>query len=123
MWEPEQKLSEKFVNEFSNAHMDYVAGKIGWRVYGRFRLVPHYVKSNEVALCEVHVPKEKRGQGIGSSLLDAVTYFCDMHKLKCTVFVEPYDSEMTLYQLKKWYRRFGFKSVPKEKHLMVYRPN
>lgn len=58
-------------------------------------------------LTRVNVPKERRGQGYGSFLLDSILKDADAEQSAIVLEASPSDG-LTLAQLQTWYERRGF---------------
>lgn len=68
----------------------------------------HYIKStNSVELSKIIVPKDKRNNGIGKSIMDKICEFLDKYSLRMTL-TPSNDFGGTKPRLKLFYKKFGF---------------
>lgn len=76
------------------------------------RGIDHYIgdvpKQNILNLSKMVVPKELRGQGIGSSLMDELASFADATGKTVTLSPSTDFGATSIARLKEFYRRFGF---------------
>ena len=110
---------------------EYVAGKPGgpvprsvWLGEGYLELFPF---NGAVHLAAVFVAIEARRKGLGSRYLKELLEVADKHKVKVECSVKPFGlqdplTKMGVNQLKAWYKRHGFKPVPKRQHSLIRLP-
>jgi len=113
MYEPDKILCEQLIDYFYNGNFRLSENEsvVIFKNVSRFRLCPHFAKTNLVALVDVATDKEVRGEGIGSSMLEAICEFLDHAKLKCLVHPESYGENKNQRKLRAWYKQHGFKPV------------
>lgn len=72
-------------------------------------------------ITRINVPRESRGQGYGTRLLEMILADADAEGLTLQLEVQP-SGEMTYAALTDWYMKHGFQQRPRNFGYMIRRP-
>ncbi len=109
------------IDEFVNGKH---AGPVPWSVWMGEGYIELRVFNNRVHLGAVFVLQEKRRQNLGSAYLKQLLDVADKHGAEVECSVKPFglhmpESKMGVNDLKQWYKRHGFQSVPKRLNYLL----
>lgn len=72
-----------------------------------------YAHDNSLAVMNIVVDRDKRGQGLGRKALARLTAASDQFMVPMQLFPRAHDrSPLNSAQLSDWYKRHGFKKIP-----------
>jgi hypothetical protein len=69
-----------------------------------------YEKNGAIYLSEIHIPKERRGAGVGAQAMQELTDYADKTNQKILLTPSTDFGGSSVARLEKFYRRFGFES-------------
>lgn len=77
------------------------------------------IEKNKFLVTRVSVPREHRGKGIGTELLNKVIKDADKECATLLIEPQPYaDTTMTKKSLINYYKRFGFEYISEEDYMI-----
>jgi GNAT superfamily N-acetyltransferase len=101
------KTFEQFLTEakpFKPDALETISRNVERKHGMKFFATPHH--GNDIRLHNIEVPKEKRGQGIGTRALRGLTKFADRTGKR--IVLSPAPEKGKKEKLNKFYRSFGF---------------
>jgi len=101
-----QTQYEQVVADFRSDLKSFGKGLVS--KYGATEVHLSLTHDNHIAINAIIIPKDSRGEGIGSKIMQEITNYADKHK-KIIVLDPSTDFGATsINRLKKFYSRFGF---------------
>lgn len=79
-----------------------------WTRLGVKTRVVYHPKNSHLELDTIIVPKDNRGNGVGSEIMEEITDFADLHGLTMVLTPDTVHGASSVSRLKQFYRRFGF---------------
>ena len=78
--------------------------------YVKYILYPE-AQGNNIYIDELHTDLDKRGQGIGTNMLNSIKKTADRTNSTIELLASPFDKGMSTDSLVKWYEKRGFKHL------------